>query len=268
VGWQEQAEYRAMIDEVLEFLSGRTLDVRAKVRQAMLEASEREDYERARNLRDTLKWLEQIEQPAAIEVLGTGDADVIGFARDGDDAVGVVLRVREGRVVGREHAFLENVEEESDEAVLSVFLVRTYVPLPARSTKLMLPFAPADAESLKALLPKLTGNSRSGAWGAGLVDLAEQNARHLMESLRIESFETEERAEDPVYALGRDLGLGTVPRSMICIDISTNQGRDTVGSLIWFEAWPPKKSEYRKFKIKGLRSRMISPRLPKSSLGF
>jgi excinuclease ABC subunit C len=73
-----------------------------------------------------------------------------------------------------------------------------------------------------------------------------------MESLRIESFETDERAGDPVYALGRDLGLAAVPRSMICVDISTNQGRDTVGSLVWFEAGRPRKSEYRKFKIKGI----------------
>ena len=73
----------------------------------------------------------------------------------------------------------------------------------------------------------------------------------MMESLRIESFETDERAGDPVYALGRVLGLTGVPRTMICIDISTNQGRDTVGSLVWFEAGRPRKSEYRKFKIKG-----------------
>ena len=84
------------------------------------------------------------------------------------------------------------------------------------------------------------------------LELADQNARHLLESLRIESFETEERAEDPVYALGRDLGLNVVPRSLICVDISHNQGRDTVGSLVWFEAGRPRKSEYRKFKIQGL----------------
>jgi excinuclease ABC subunit C len=72
-----------------------------------------------------------------------------------------------------------------------------------------------------------------------------------MESFRLESFETEERAEDPVYALGRDLGLTTLPRNLICIDISTSQGADTVGSLVWFEAGRPKKSQYRKFKIKG-----------------
>ncbi|MEK6597383.1 MAG: helix-hairpin-helix domain-containing protein [Gemmatimonadota bacterium] len=61
----------------------------------------------------------------------------------------------------------------------------------------------------------------------------------------------DERAEDPVYALGRELGLAAVPRSVACIDISTNQGRDTVGSLVWFEAGRPQTSEYRRFRIKG-----------------
>jgi excinuclease ABC subunit C len=84
------------------------------------------------------------------------------------------------------------------------------------------------------------------------VDLAEQNARHLLESLRLEAFETEERAEDPVYALGRELGLTRVPRTFICVDISTNQGRDTVGSLVTFEGGRPRKAEYRKFRIKGI----------------
>ena len=100
--------------------------------------------------------------------------------------------------------------------------------------------------------PTPTGPSRSGAPRIRWLELADANARHLLESLRIESFETEERAEDPVYALGRDLGLSAVPRSLVCVDISHNQGRDTVGSLVWFEAGRPKKSEYRKFKIQGL----------------
>ncbi len=65
----------------------------------------------------------------------------------------------------------------------------------------------------------------------------------------METFETEERSEDPVYALGRDLGLSVVPRTFVCVDISHNQGRDTVGALVWFEAGRPRKGEYRKFKI-------------------
>lgn len=251
VGWQSMEEYRAMIDEVVDFLSGKTGDVRGKVRDAMLAASGREDYERAGQLRDQLKWLEQVESPATVEVLGTGDADVLGYARDGDDAVGVFLRVRDGRVVAREHSFLENLADTPDDQILNFLLVRTYVPMEGRVRRLMLPFPPAEAELLQELLPETEWHVPQRGIARRWVDLADQNATHLMESLRIETFETDERAGDPVYALGRDLGLTAVPRSMICVDISTNQGRDTVGSLVWFEAGRPKKSEYRKFKIKG-----------------
>ena len=251
VGWQPVEEYRLMIDEVVDFLEGRTVDVRGKVREAMLAASGRQDYERAGLLRDQLKWLEQVESPAGIEVLGTGDADVVGYARDGDDAVGVFLRVREGRVIARDHAFLENLAEESDDRILEFLMVRSYVPMEGRVRRLVLPFPPADVELLQEILPETEWNVPTRGTARRWLDLADQNARHLMESLRIESFETDERAGDPVYALGRDLGLNVVPRSMICIDISTNQGRDTVGSLVWFEAGRPRKAEYRKFKIKG-----------------
>ncbi len=251
VGWQTREDYRAMIAEVLDFLEGRTVDVRSRVRDAMLTFSERRDYERAAQLRDQLKWLEQVDAPASVEVLGTGDADVVGVARDGDDAVGVFLRVRDGRVVAREHAFLENVTEEPDEQILSFLLVRSYVPLTGRASRLVLPLPPADVELLQELLPETEWQVPQRGVARRWLDLADQNARHLLESLRIESFETDERAGDPVYALGRDLGLNIVPRSMICVDISTNQGKDTVGSLVWFEAGRPRKPEYRKFKIKG-----------------
>jgi excinuclease ABC subunit C len=252
VGWQSQEEYRAMIDEVLEFLEGRTVDVRGKVRDAMLAASARQDYERAGQLRDQLRWLEQVESPAGVEVLGTGDADIVGFARDGDDAVGVLLRVREGRVVAREHWFLENLEDEPEEAILNFLLVRSYLPMTGRVRRLILPFPPADVDLLQELLPDTEWNVPQRGTARRWLDLADQNARHLLESLRIETFETDERAGDPVYALGRDLGMNSVPRSMVCVDISTNQGKDTVGSLVWFEAGRPKKSEYRKFRIKGI----------------
>jgi excinuclease ABC subunit C len=252
VGWQSQEEYHAMIGEVLEFLEGRTMDVRARVREAMIAASERQDFERAALLRDQLKWLEQVEAPAGVEVLGVGDADVVGYARDGDDAVGVFLRVRDGRVVAREHTFLENLSDESDEQILQFLLTRSYVPMQGRVRRLELPFPPADADLLQELLPDTEWHVPQRGAARRWLELAEQNARHLMESLRIESFETDERAGDPVYALGRDLGMSVVPRSTICIDISTNQGRDTVGSVVWFEAGRPKKSEYRKYRIKGV----------------
>jgi excinuclease ABC subunit C len=251
VGWQDQESYRRMVYDVVHFLEGKTQDLRQKVREAMVEASDREDYERARNLRDALRWLDRLEEPVSVEVMGTGDADVIGYARDGDDAAGVLFRVRDGAVVGREHRFLEGLEEEQDADVLSALLVRYYVPIEGRARRLVVPFAPADWEALRELLPDTEWSVPQRGTPLRWLELADGNARHLLESLRIESFETEERAEDPVYALGRDLGLSAVPRSFICVDISHNQGRDTVGSLVWFEAGRPKKSEYRKFKIQG-----------------
>jgi excinuclease ABC subunit C len=252
MGWHDVPEYQRMVEDVVDFLEGRTQDVRVKVREAMLEASQREDFERARELRDALRWLDRLDEPLAVEVMGTGDADVVGYARDGDDAVGVLMRVRDGRVVGREHRFLEGVEEEQDSAVLSAFLVRYYVPADDRSRRLVIPFPPEEWEIVRELLPDTDWSVPQRGTAQRWLALADQNARHLLESLRIESFETEERSEDPVYALGRDLGLSVVPRSFICVDISHNQGRDTVGSLVWFEAGRPRKSEYRKFKIQGL----------------
>jgi excinuclease ABC subunit C len=252
VGWQTEEDYRRMVSDVVDFLDGRTVDVRQKVREAMQVASEREDFERAKDMRDALRWLERLEEPVSVEVMGTGDADVVGYARDGDDAVGVLVRVREGRVVGREHRFLEGLEEEPDGAVLSAFLARYYVPAEGRARRAVVPFPPDDWDALRELLPDADWTIPQRGTAHRWLELADANARHLLESLRIESFETEERAEDPVYALGRDLGLNVVPRSLVCVDISHNQGKDTVGSLVWFEAGRPKKSEYRKFKIQGL----------------
>ncbi|HET9725419.1 MAG TPA: excinuclease ABC subunit UvrC [Gemmatimonadales bacterium] len=252
VGWQTEEDYRRMVGDVVDFLEGRTVDVRQRVREAMLVACEREDFERAKDMRDALRWLDRLDEPVSVEVMGTGDADVVGYARDGDDAVGVLMRVRDGRVVGREHRFLEGLEEEQDGAVLSAFLARYYVPAEARARRVVLPFPPDDWDALRELLPDADWTIPQRGTAHRWLELADTNARHLLESLRIESFETEERAEDPVYALGRDLGLSSVPRSLVCVDISHNQGRDTVGSLVWFEAGRPRKSEYRKFKIQGL----------------
>jgi excinuclease ABC subunit C len=252
VGWESAEDYGRMVRDVLDFLEGRTQDVRLKVREAMIEAATREDFERAGEMRDALRWLEKLEETSSVEIIGTGDADVVGFARDGDDAVCVLIRVRDGRVVGREHRFLEGGEDEREDEILSAFLVRYYATAEGRASRLVVPFPPAEWETLREVLTDTDWTIPQRGTAHRWLEFADQNARHLLESLRIESFETEERAGDPVYALGRDLGLSVVPRSMICIDISHNQGRDMVGSLVWFEGGRPKKAEYRKFKIKGL----------------
>jgi len=253
VGYQSEADYRRMIDDVVLFLEGKTVDVRIRLRERMQQASQQLDFERAAQLRDALKWLDQLEQPQAVELIGRGDADAVGLARDGDDVCGVVLRVRDGKLIARDHWFLENAEHETEGAILAAFLVRCYLPLEVRARRVLLPFPPLpeDLASLAELAPAVDWHVPQRGSDAKLAELADQNARYLLDGLKIESFDIDERSADPVFALGRDLGLAAVPRAFVCIDISTNQGRDTVGSLVWFEAGRPKKAEYRRFKITG-----------------
>jgi excinuclease ABC subunit C len=252
VGYQSAEQYRRMVDDVVLFLEGKTLDVRTRLRERMQGASKATDFERAAQLRDALKWLDQVEQPQTVEVVGGGDADAIGLARDGDDACGVILRIRDGRLIAREHRFLEHVEHAPEDQVLSAFLVGYYLPLEQRAARVVLPYAPADLDALRELAPGADFVVPQRGANAKLAELADQNARHLLDSFKIETFDIDERSADPVFALGRDLGLAVVPRAMVCIDISTNQGRDTVGSLVWFEGGRPRKAEYRHYKIKGV----------------
>jgi excinuclease ABC subunit C len=91
------------------------------------------------------------------------------------------------------------------------------------------------------------------------VDVAEQNARHLLEEFKLEGLEADERAADPVYDLGRELGLQRIPRSMVCFDNSTSQGKDNVGAIVWFENGRPRRAEYRTMRVKALADESTGP---------
>ena len=247
---QSQAEYRAMIDEVLVFLDGRTQEVVRRVRERMQLAAESLDFERAAELRDALNHLERMEEPTVVLNVEGGDRDVLGYARDGDDAVVALMRIRSGRLLAREHQFLENLDEETDGAVLQAYLAAKYLPLEDRSNELLVPFDPDDRELVEASLERTTILAPQRGPRRELVDLATQNARHLLEELRLTGDEADERAGDPIYELQRQLGLQKVPRSLVCFDISHAQGTDTVASCVWFQNGRPYRAEYRKFKVK------------------
>ena len=247
---QSQHDYRAMIDEVVLFLSGRPDEVMRRVTERMDLAAEQLDFERAAELRDVLQHLEQMEEPTVVLEVEGGDRDVVGYARDGDDACVTVLRIRGGKLLSREQRFLENIEGEEDSEVMSVFLAGSYVSMQEKARHLLLPFDFPDRELIEQALPESRLLIPQRGPRRNLIALAEQNARHLLEELKLASMESEERAGDPVYELGRELGLQRLPRSLVCFDISTTQGTDTVGSCVWFENGRPKRGEYRKFKVK------------------
>jgi excinuclease ABC subunit C len=248
---QTQAEYQAMIDEVLLFLDGRTDEVIRRVSERMELAVESLDFERAAEFRDVLRKLERMEEPSLVVEVEGGDRDVIGYARDGDEASIALLRIRDGKLLARDQQFVENLAEESDGAVLTAYLVGPYRIGPERAREVLLPFAPEDDEAVSGALEKAKLHVPQRGPRREIVELATQNARHLLEDARLAGDEPpEERAADPVYELQRQLGLQRVPRSMVCFDISHAQGTDTVASCVWFQNGRPLRAEYRKFKVK------------------
>ncbi|MFI5238427.1 MAG: excinuclease ABC subunit UvrC [Gemmatimonadales bacterium] len=247
---QTQAEYSAMIEEVTLFLEGRSDEVVRRVRERMDLAASSLDFERAAEMRDALHHLEKMEEPTVVLRVEGGDRDVVGYARDGDDAVVALLRIRDGKLLAREHRFMENVDGEDDADVLRLFLAGTYVAMPERASELLLPFDFPDRGLLEESLPGERLHVPQRGVRRDLVELAEQNARHLLEEMKLSSAESEVRAGEPVYELARELALHKLPRTMVCFDISTTQGTDTVGSCVFFENGRAKRGEYRKFKVK------------------
>ena len=250
---QSQAEYRAMIDEVILFLDGRADEVMRRVKDRIRLAADSLDFERAGELRDILRHLERLEEPTVVMEFEGGDRDVVGYARDGADACVTWLRIRGGKLLARDHQLLENIEDESDAAVLEAFLVGPYRIAAERTRELLVPFDMEDREVIEESLDGAKIHVPQRGPRRELVDLATQNARHLLEEARLTGEETEERAGDPIYELQRQLGLQRVPRAIVCFDISHAQGKDTVASCVWFQNGRPYRAEYRKFKVRDVQ---------------
>ena len=261
VGLQSMEDYRAMIDEIMVVLGGRTQDVRSRVASKMQEAAATLDFERAATLRDVLAGLESIERrQRALDVRG-GDVDVVGTARDGDQACAVQLRIRDGKLLGRELDFFENVGGESEDELLSTAASRIYfgrgehgvADLPR---EVLFPADFEDRATIEALLAERAGRRVSTHVPVRgdklrLVELANQNARHLLEERSVLNESVEERADDVLYDLQEALGMKVVPRLVVCFDISHMQGAEVVASAVVFENGVPNKNEYRRFRIRG-----------------
>jgi excinuclease ABC subunit C len=247
---QTQDDYRAMIDEVVLFLDGRADEVTRRVRERMDAAAAALDFERAAELRDVLNHLDRMEEPTVVLEVEGGDRDILGYARDGDDACIALLRIRGGRLLARDHHFVENIEGEPDGEVVAAYLAGPYRLAQERAAELLVPFDFADRALVEESLATTAVHVPQRGPKRELVTLAEQNARHLLEEMRLTADEAEERAADPVYELQRQLGFERVPRCMVCFDISHAQGTDTVASCVWFQNGRPNRGEYRKFKVR------------------
>jgi excinuclease ABC subunit C len=261
VGLQSRESYRLMVDEILEVLAGRTRQVRTRVEADMQRAAEDMDFERAATLRDVLAGLEGLERrQRALDVRG-GDTDVVGIARDRDQGCAVLLRIRDGKLLGREVDFFENLSGSGDDEVVAAATTRFYFArgehgITDLPRDVLLPVDFEDRPTVEALLTG-TAERRIGTHvpvrgdKLRLIELANQNARHLLEERAVLGHSIEERADDVLYDLQEALELKVVPRLIACFDISHMQGTEVVGSSVVFRNGEPDKSEYRRFRLRG-----------------
>jgi excinuclease ABC subunit C len=261
VGLQGEADYRRMIDEIMEVLAGRTRGVRQRVQADMARSAAALDFERAATLRDVLNSLDALERrQRALDVRG-GDTDVIGVARDRDVACAVLLRVRDGKLLGRELDFFENLDAAADEDVAGAAVTRFYFGRGEHGTadlprEVLLPSDFEDRTTVEQLLAEAAGRRVATHVPVRgdklrLVELAGQNARHLLEERAVLGHAVDARADDVLYDLQEALGLKVVPRLIACFDISHLQGSDVVGSAVVFRNGEPDRAEYRRFRIRG-----------------
>lgn len=261
VGLQSREDYRAMIDEILQVLEGDTEEIRRSVEERMQRASAELDFEAAARLRDVLSGLDTLAREQRVQRYGGGSHDVLGLARDGELAVGVVMKVRDGTLLGRETQRFSGIEEEDDASLLAIFASRYYLgggsarlrELPA---EILLPLEFEDRELLSEVLGAEAGRkvaARVPVRGEKrrLVELADQNARHVLEDRVVALERAADRADEALYSLQDALDLKVVPRLMVCFDISHTQGTETVASAVVFENGEPRKAEYRHMRIRG-----------------
>jgi excinuclease ABC subunit C len=261
VGLQDQESYGDMITEILRILGGETEGVRGRVEGLMQEASDALEFERAARLRDVLSGLDALARQQRVERLRGGDYDVVGLARDGDQAVTVVLRIRSGVLLGRDTHRFSDVGEESDASLITTFASRYYLSRGTRQRsqlprEILIPAEFDDRELVQDILSEEAGrgvrvHTPKKGTKVRLSELAADNARHALEDRLTSMDQTQDRADQVLYDLRDRLDLKVVPRLIVCMDISHHQGSETVGSAVVFENGAPKKSEYRHMRIKG-----------------
>ena len=259
-GYISQEEYRKNINKVIKFLNGDFQDTISELMEKMQKASEEMRYEDAMEYRDLIRSIEKIGERQKITGYGQEDRDIIAVAMDesedlrDQDAVVQVFFIRDGKLIGRDHFYLRVAKGDTKSQVLSSFLKQFYAGTPFIPSEIMLQNEIEDAEIIEEWLTtrrKQKVHIRVPKKGTKekLVELALENARMVLSKDRERIKREEGRTIGAVHEVEEWLGLKNVVR-MEAYDISNISGFESVGSMVVYEKGRPKRSDYRKFKIK------------------
>jgi excinuclease ABC subunit C len=253
VGYVSQEEYRAGIDGVMAFLSGRYKEIERKLRFEMELASAEQRYEDATRERNRLRAVRQLLERQRVASDSSGTLDAIAVALGDGEANAQVFQVRDGVLADRQSFYLDNAAEGSAADVAEAFILQYYASALVIPPLVVVQHEPAPALAL-ALSERRGANVEIRAAERGdkrrILELAERNARLALDQEKLRSERSRQQRVDALDRLQLALGLDALPLRIECFDISTLMGTNTVASMVVFEAAVAKKSDYRRFKVK------------------
>lgn len=250
-----EEEYNRMIDQVALFLHGKSATLVQTLKEKMEEAAAAQQFERAVLYRDRLRDVERTISRQKVAIPRMEDWDILTVAREDDEACGLIMEIREGKLLGKKHYVLSGVMESSTEEIVSTFLRQFYVGAMWIPREIHLPCDIEDRETVETWLSKQRGEKveikiPQRGTKSKLMKMALQNAELVLAERRFKRERLKEKVPHNVAALQRDLHLDRPPRRIEAIDISTLQGTDAVGSWVCFVDGKPRKRDYRRFKIR------------------
>jgi len=256
VGYVSKEEYRAGIDSIVDFLSGRYRRIERDLEEQMHAAADAQEFEQAAMYRNRLRAVRSLLERQRIANAGVGTLDAVAVASEGTDANAQVFQVRDGVLADRQSFYLENEAGHDEAEVAEEFIVQYYATSPAIPPQLLVPRALARSEAIVEALSERRGSPvevRHAERGdkRQIWELALRNARLALDQDRLRSEHRRVQRIESLEALQRILGMETIPMRIECFDISNLGAEHTVASMVVFEGAAPKKSDYRRFGIRG-----------------
>ena len=264
-GHASREEYAQVIDQVIMFMEGDTDAVTRDLEENMTQAAESLEFERAAVLRDRIKAVERVAEERRIKV-DSGPAadrnhpwqagmDVIALAQGSAEAWVEVFFIRKGKLIGREHFFMEGAQDDTPGVVIGQFIKQFYGSALTIPPRIVTQHPVEDQELVTEWLRGLRGRAVRLIWpqrgvNKQLVETVADNARQGLAQHRIKWLDNQDIIQQATAELEEELSLPLPLNRMECYDISHIQGSNTVASMVVFEEGQPKRSQYRRFKIK------------------
>jgi excinuclease ABC subunit C len=259
IGAVKQQGYRQMIDDLCQFLEGKTDVILSRLQQEMESAAEDLNFERAASIRDRILAIERVVERQRVISPERIDSDVIAMARADGEACVQIFFIRGGKLIGRDYFILEGAEDTTDREVVTEFLKQFYTEAAQIPPQVLLPNEIEEVQIINQWLNTRRGGQKvelmvphSGTEGEDLVRMATENAVETLTALRAQWEADTNKQSIALAELQQALDLHEAPNRIECYDISNTQGTASVGSMVVFEQGIPAKRLYRRFNIQSV----------------